>query len=70
MADQYGTRRENMMREFQAELLDRGYTNSSAFTVVRNELPGQDAIQYSIYDASSGTFITSKTIHIPYGNWN
>ena len=67
--DQYGTRRENMMRELQAELLDKGYTNSSSFTIVRTELSGQDAIKYSIYDANNGAFITSKTINIPYGNW-
>ncbi|BAR49077.1 hypothetical protein TFKS16_1509 [Tannerella forsythia KS16] len=70
MIDQFGTRLENMMRELQATLLDQGYTNSEAFTVVKTDLSGQNAIRFSIYNANNGSFITSRTIHTPYGNWN
>ncbi|MDD2283958.1 MAG: hypothetical protein PHQ11_00955 [Paludibacter sp.] len=70
MTDQYTTRHENMMRDIQADLLDKGYTNSDSFTMVRTDLLRQDAMTYTIYDANTGDLITSRTINIPYGNWN
>lgn len=56
----------DMTRDIQAELMEKGYGGSSAFTIVRTFM--ESSVKFSVYDVNNGELITSRTINIA-GFW-
>lgn len=50
---------EDMVRNIQSELLQKGYNGASTFTIVKTFQ--SDDTKYSVYDANTGELITSRT---------
>lgn len=49
-----------MIRDITKELLEKGYDGSSSFNIVKTN--NGKSITVSVYDADTGSFITSRNI--------